>query len=97
MHLISDKKNPPFEEDLNLNYEPIIAYNNQSRNELSYFFDRNVLRMADYAKLKRLLLLSEEMPFKWCRDNLEAEFKRRAVWIFTKNYNLQEFNYKKKN
>lgn len=74
-----NKKKSSCEEDSNLNYNSIIAYNNQSRNAITYFFDKNVLKMATKNELIRLSYLADEVPFKWCKDNINQEFLRRAI------------------
>ena len=73
------KKNSSLEEQKLKKLNIIIAENEQKSNELSCFFSRKVLEIADKKKLIELERLAQEVPFKWCRDAVNAEWKRRAV------------------
>jgi len=72
-----NKKNYSKEEQTKIN--SIISQNTQKSNELSCFFEKDVLKMADKKKLIELDRLAHEVPYKWCRDAVNAEWRRRAV------------------
>lgn len=66
-------------EESNLKSNIIIALNAQTSNDIKYFFNREVLKMATAKELKKLSYLAAEIPYKWCSDNVNFEFKRRAI------------------
>lgn len=78
--ILGYKKNSSKEElNLNQKYKDIIAYNAQVNNEYKCFFNKNVLKLATKTELIKLTHLAEELKYKWCIENINYEFKRRAV------------------
>lgn len=66
-------------EEKNKSLNSIISQNAQLGNELYYIFSAQALSMANKKELINYERLAQEVPYKWCRDKVKEEWKRRFV------------------